>query len=58
MKIEYYCICGAYWYGEIPGDAINLKRGWKKIHSGEGHKLCDKKTAANARRRIKNQVQE
>jgi len=57
MKIQHYCKCGAYWYGEVtPEGAATIEEYWQKNHSGEGHEPCDARTAARARTKSEHEI--
>lgn len=53
MKFTHYCTCGASVVGEIRPNAkaALMENAFRRTHVGPGHAPCDRKTAANARRR-------
>lgn len=44
--IRYWCTCGAY----VITDKANLAEQFKDLHTGSGHKPCNARVAARARR--------
>lgn len=52
VKTSLYCTCGASTHVNGPMSLLEaIVAQWRKDHRGDGHKKCDAKTAAAARRR-------
>jgi hypothetical protein len=51
-RFAVFCTCGAALTGSIsPRGAADMARLFHLAHTGDGHRLCDRATAAAARRR-------
>lgn len=56
VKTSLYCTCGASTQINGPWSLFAaIVTQWQKDHHGEGHKKCDAKTAAAARRKAERQ---
>ena len=58
--LRIYCTCGAAWLSTPTEMGVYAKmlREFTKAHTGTGHRLCDAKTAACARRKAEAGEQE
>ena len=49
-KVSLHCVCGGSWTGVLPEKvAEKIEQAFREAHTGEGHELCDAKTAARKR---------
>lgn len=52
LSLRLYCTCGSAWESTpMPlRVAAKMLREFSKAHTGDGHRLCDSRTATRARR--------